>query len=426
MSEQPLSSMILTIGFGSAVSMWGVGYVSRLPIVMLPSPLLLVLVLACLLGGGFLLGRMSGLGFRHGALAGALTGTINLLVLGSFLSGDSPGAIHPAAALWVPGSILLTASLGGLGAVAGRRRAISRTDTNWNACFARVAVVAVWLLLVVGGLVTSAEAGLAVVDWPNSFGYNMFLYPFSRMTGGIYYEHAHRLFGALVGLTTLALAIVLQRGERRRWVRGLAWSIVAMVVVQGIMGGLRVTGEFTMSDAPEAMRPSRLLAMVHGIFGQFVLASLASLAAFTSTAWRTREPREIEGAAADRMLSLLVLLLVVGQLVLGALQRHFGVGLFVHIAFGVAVAMPAAVHTGFRLWGRLGGLRPIQPMALMLVGGFAAQLLLGLGAFVAVRGGVGAEGQLLLATAHQGFGAALLALACALCCWCFRLLRPPD
>ena len=87
---------------------------------------------------------------------------------------------------------------------------------------------------------TSAEAGLAVADWPTSFGYNMFLYPFSRMTGGIYYEHAHRLLGALVGLTTLVLALFLQRVETRRWVRRLGWAALLMVVVQGVLGGLRV------------------------------------------------------------------------------------------------------------------------------------------------------------------------------------------
>jgi len=418
--------MILTVGFGSAVSMWGVGYVSRLPVVMLPSPLLLALVLTCLLGGGFVLGRMSGFGFRHGALAGALTGLINLLVLGSFLSGDAPGAVHPSAALWLPGSIVLTALLGGIGALIGRRPKPPAELPNWNALFVRVSVVAVWFLLVVGGLVTSAEAGLAVVDWPNSFGYNMFLYPFSRMTGGIYYEHAHRLFGALVGLTTLVLAITLQRAETRRWVKLLAWGILAMVIVQGVMGGLRVTGDFTMSDTPEAMRPSRLLAMIHGIFGQLVFAALAALAVFMSSGWASRERRTIAGAGMDRALSLVVLLLVLAQLLLGALQRHFEIGLMIHIGFGVAVVMPIAVHTGFRLWGRLTGLRPIQPMGLMLVGGFAVQLLLGLGAFVAIRGGVGEQGQLLLATAHQGFGAALLALSCSLVCWCFRLLQSGD
>ena len=94
----------------------------------------------------------------------------------------------------------------------------------------------------VGWCERSTGTGLAVVDWPNSFGYNMFLYPFSRMTGGIYYEHAHRLFGALVGLTTVVLAAMLQVRDARPWVRRLGWATVALVGIQGLLGGLRVTG----------------------------------------------------------------------------------------------------------------------------------------------------------------------------------------
>ena len=71
-------------------------------------------------------------------------------------------------------------------------------------------------------MVTSKNVGLAVPDWPTTFGYNMFLYPLSRMTGAVYYEHAHRLFGSLVGLTTLVLAAHLLRVERRAWVKRLA------------------------------------------------------------------------------------------------------------------------------------------------------------------------------------------------------------
>ena len=86
-------SSVVTVGFGSAVAMWAVGYLGRLPVVMLPSPLLLTLMLACLLAGGWVLGRYGGLGWPHGALAGLVTGTVNLLVLGSFLSGpNAPGA----------------------------------------------------------------------------------------------------------------------------------------------------------------------------------------------------------------------------------------------------------------------------------------------------------------------------------------------
>src|SRR5512142_2530194 len=76
----------------------------------------------------------------------------------------------------------------------------------------RLAVVLAWAtfpLLFIGGLVTSTGAGLAVPDWPTTFGYNMFLYPWSKMVGGILYEHSHRLVASSVGILTVALAAVL-------------------------------------------------------------------------------------------------------------------------------------------------------------------------------------------------------------------------
>jgi len=107
--------------------------------------------------------------------------------------------------------------------VIGRSRPGASLDgLAWRTGFAGVAVVAGLLVVVAGGLVTSLEAGLAVPDWPNSFGSNMFLYPLAKMTGGIYYEHAHRLYGSLVGLTTIVLAVVLWFTDDRIWLRALA------------------------------------------------------------------------------------------------------------------------------------------------------------------------------------------------------------
>jgi len=417
---------VLTVGFGAAVGMWAVGYVSRLPGVMLPSPLLLGLVLSCLLVGGWVLGRYAGLGWRYGALAGLLTGSINLLVLGSFLVGDRQAAELPSALLWLPGSVLIAVGLAAAGALVGRqwfRR--EQPFVEWSAAFVRVAIVAVMLLLVVGGLVTSTGAGLAVVDWPNSFGYNMFLYPFSRMTGGIYYEHAHRLFGALVGLTTLVLAVHLQLREPRPWVRRLGWSVLAMVVIQGLMGGLRVTGALTLSTSPDAMRPSIALAMIHGVFGQLVFGTLVALGAFTSATWRgNAAPTRRRSARVDHVLAWLLVALLFAQLILGAAQRHLSMLLMVHIAFGVAVVAPAALHVGFRAWGMNGTQRPLQRVGLGLAVAVALQIALGLAAFVATRGGLSPASEVLLTTAHQGFGAVLLALAVMLLCWSHRLLSP--
>ena len=99
---------------------------------------------------------------------------------------------------------------------------------------------ATFLLIVIGGIVTSTESGLAVPDWPNTFGYNMFLYPLSEMVGGILYEHSHRLMGSIVGLLTIALFIMLILKDSRRWIKWLGLVAFIAVSVQRALGGLRV------------------------------------------------------------------------------------------------------------------------------------------------------------------------------------------
>src|SRR3990167_830049 len=96
---------------------------------------------------------------------------------------------------------------------------------------ALLTLAATFLLILFGGLVTNTGAGLAVPDWPTTFGYNMFLYPWSSMVGGIFYEHSHRLIGSVVGLLTLALAVALWRAGGRR--RGLGLVMVAGGLGQG-------------------------------------------------------------------------------------------------------------------------------------------------------------------------------------------------
>lgn len=428
LDRRPLVSL-LAVGFGTTVAMWGVGYLGRLPAIAVPSSLLLFLLLACLVAGGLIYGRHRP-GLAAAAAMGAISGLLNLLILGSFVSGVEPGRIVPSVLWWVPGSILASAVLAAFGGAAGSRWFASRRPPpDWTAAFARVAVVATLLLLGVGGLVTSAEAGLAVVDWPRSFGYNMFLYPFSRMTGNVFYEHAHRLFGALVGLTTLALACVLQRTDSRRWVRRLGWLALALVVLQGLLGGLRVTGRFTMSTDAEALAPNLALAAVHGILAQLFFSLLAALAVFTSARWRAGGPSLVRSSVrVDRALSVLLLFSLIVQLVLGAVQRHFSQLLVFHIVLGVAVVAPLTLHLGFRGWGLNAGLPAIRRLGLALVGLLALQVGLGFVAF-ARTGGFHREldpggTDLLVATLHQWMGAVLLGATVVLLCWNFRFIGP--
>ena len=111
----------------------------------------------------------------------------------------------------------------------------------WVYRIALALVVATFLLIIVGALVTSKGAGMSVPDWPTTYGYNMFLFPYSKWVGGIFWEHSHRLIASGVGFLTLILAAATFLKDRRSWVRWLAVIAVLVVIAQGVLGGLRVT-----------------------------------------------------------------------------------------------------------------------------------------------------------------------------------------
>src|SRR4029077_9419195 len=110
-----------------------------------------------------------------------------------------------------------------------------RRYSAWLNRFAWLTCVATLLLICSGGMVTSKGVGLAVPDWPTTFGYNMFLFPMSKWVGGILFEHTHRLMGARVGFLTIILAAWLLLGEDRQWVRNLGVIAVIGVILQGIL-----------------------------------------------------------------------------------------------------------------------------------------------------------------------------------------------
>jgi cytochrome c oxidase assembly protein subunit 15 len=432
-AEQQLENRgyVLALGFGTTVAMWAVAYLGRLPAVMAPSWLLGALMLVMVAGGGFLAGTRIRRGWQAGVLVGITAAVLNMLVLGSLLGATEGGGVRPSAAWWIPGSVLLVGALAAVSAAVGSRSYdASQSAPDWTAAFSKVGVAATFLLVVAGGLVTSYEAGLAVVDWPNTFGYNMFLYPLSRMTGGIYYEHAHRLFGALVGLTTIALAVHLWRTDDRRWLRRLAVLAVVVVVAQGVLGGLRVTGSFTLSSEAEEMAPSIGLAVVHGVLGQLFLSLMVAIAVVTSRRWKSAPPvEERPSAAADRGFQWTLVAALLVQLVFGAVQRHVAQGLLIHITLAAVVAV-VAVAAGARAWGLYHGSWPVQRLGQALMGLVSIQVALGI-AVLAVTQGRAVVGsptvvEVTLATAHQATGAVLLAVSVMLALWTGRLYRPPG
>src|SRR5580704_622763 len=94
---------------------------------------------------------------------------------------------------------------------------------HWYAIFVAASVLA---LICSGGLVTSHGAGMAVPDWPNSYGYNMFLFPPSKWVGNIWYEHVHRLYASFIGLLSIVLCLWAWLDRRQRPIRWLATAVL--------------------------------------------------------------------------------------------------------------------------------------------------------------------------------------------------------
>ena len=106
--------------------------------------------------------------------------------------------------------------------------------------FSQFVVGCTVLLVLAGSLVTSTGSGLAVPDWPTTYGWNMFTFPPSKWVGGIFYEHGHRLIASTVGFLTIILAGWIWFAEPRRWMKRLGVAALAAVIAQGVLGGLTV------------------------------------------------------------------------------------------------------------------------------------------------------------------------------------------
>lgn len=262
---------------------------------------------------------------------------------------------------------------------------------------ALVTLAATFVLILFGGLVTNSGAALAVPDWPSTYGYNMFLFPWARMVGGIFYEHSHRLIGAVTGMLTLALAAALWRvGGRLRW---LGLVAVAAVVAQGVLGGLRVV---LLKDA---------LAIFHGSVAQAFFGLLAAIALLTS-------PRAGAAAGAvDRRLRGLAVAAAAGvyvQIVLGALLTHAG-RIDLHLAGAALVYVLVPVVTA-RV--RRSADPVAAPAATALLALLGVQLLLGVGSYLARFSSIWIPGEqttmLLLPVAHRLVASLILGAAVVL------------
>ncbi len=297
------------------------------------------------------------------------------------------------------------------------------TPVPYNAAHHRFTVfvaVLAFLLLIAGGLVTSNNAGLAVPDWPTSFGS---MYRMPQMIGGVKFEHGHRVVAEVVGLLTIVVAIWTWMVDRRRWMRALTIGAVLGVVFQGVLGGLTV-----LNFLPPA------ISTAHGVVGQTMFCVLAAIAVFTSKSWLDEPSERITLKDAKPLIrhSWMLIGFLYIQLILGAAFRHvwtkwgpvgsnhWPVHKIVHM-FLYPHILNALFVAGLILYLAMRGLskhpniphirKPAMGLLMLLV----LQLLLGVAAYIVrvVQGVNDVQPTLALVgvtVAHLGVGALILAL----------------
>jgi cytochrome c oxidase assembly protein subunit 15 len=209
---------------------------------------------------------------------------------------------------------------------------------------------------------------MSVPDWPTTYGYNMFLFPLDKWIGGIFYEHSHRLLASAVGFLTTVLAIWLHGKPARPFVRFLGLLICAggislffkadvstkfacytcvagvvvffigfffpknppqpswlcwlgiavflLVILQGVLGGLRVRWNMDSLGVP------------HGAVAQIFLVLTTAIALFTSRWWMeagTQKQISVPRGLCSHVFWLTILIFI--QLLIAATMRHQHAGL---------------------------------------------------------------------------------------------------
>jgi cytochrome c oxidase assembly protein subunit 15 len=289
-----------------------------------------------------------------------------------------------------------------------------RRGPHWVALFAAAFTLP---LLFVGGSVTTYRFGLAVPDWPTTFHVNMFLYDFWNAPFGVRVEHTHRLYGAAVGFATIFLAAWFLLFERRRWMKGLGVLALATVIVQGVLGGTRVT------------QTSTLLAAIHGCTGQAFFGLMVALCVLTGSDW-LGDARPAADAQQLRRRSVVMVAILYAQIVLGAWLRHYGTlaALAAHATMALAVWAHAAALS-LRVERHKAELPALVPAARAMALAVTLQVALGVAAwllllpFDRVPRPVSLW-QAMVRTGHQTNGALLLGSSVVLALRAFRHLSP--
>ncbi|MHA7813724.1 MAG: COX15/CtaA family protein [Phycisphaerales bacterium] len=437
-----------SIGFASAVLMWVVAWILHLPGVQVATPVAIPLLLAPLFAMNLLWipGVDRGARLKAAGLAGLIAGLVNLLILGSFITeqpestaemSEKANSLAPNAVVVVTGSIAVSVVVALIAGVLVKAKGASSVGgRRWLSRMAWVTALTYIPLIAVGGIVTSTDSGLAVPDAVTTYGAISVLFPLKLMAEPrIFFEHSHRLFGTLAGLTTIVLMIRVLTTRVQLTPKILSVLLFIAVSAQGILGIVRVAD---MSTA---------FAIIHGVFAQLVFALAFVIAVMLSLSWIEAQPSdEVRPLASKaKKVTLAAFLGLIIQLVFGALTRHMHSSHAMLSHMGFAFVVVALIMIAGALCIRAGKAdatgRPIRIYGIVMHAIVTWQFALGFAtlglAWTSEKPDTPTSDTLhtaqaidpvgsLVATMHHVSGAALLAVtACALA-WGFRLARRPK
>lgn len=283
---------------------------------------------------------------------------------------------------------------------------------SWLHRYAVLLAVCTLFLVVAGASVTSKQAGLSVPDWPLSYGQVM-----PEMSGGVFYEHGHRMVASTVGLMTIVLAIWLWRRDDRRWMRILGLVAVAAVVVQGLLGGLTV-----LLMLPKAV------SIAHACLAQLFFSLTVAIAVFTSPSWR-EGPLYVDdsGWPPLRVLAIVAALIVLTQIALGAGYRHSAFGIMPHVIGAMVVALVVLMAAMFALT-QFPKHKPLRRVAHSLLGLVGVQVVVGIVTYAVrvahLENPAPSPAVVLFTVIHVAMGALTMAAAVMFAVHVFRHVRP--
>jgi len=188
---------------------------------------------------------------------------------------------------------------------------INRNPSPWLRRFAKLTCYSTLFLIFAGAMVKSTGSGLSVPDWPLSYGM-----VFPPMIGGVFYEHGHRMVATVVGFFMLCLAIWLAVAEQRRWVKVLGFCALGTVIAQGILGGITV---LFFLPTP--------ISVFHGLLAQTFFILTIIIAYSLSKEHQMRPQKGVDVQPAFLKMTMVWIILIFIQLILGAVMRHTESGL---------------------------------------------------------------------------------------------------